>query len=107
MRSVIIALLVTLRASLRTRVALQLEILALRHQLQVLERTCPRRVRLTRANRLLWSWLYASGAGGDRPSSSSDPSPSSPGIGEGSGCCGRGRVDTVRADQQFLLQSTP
>jgi putative transposase len=57
MRSVIISLLETLRASLRTRVALQLEILAWRHQLQVLERTRPRRVRLTRADRLLWSWL--------------------------------------------------
>ena len=57
MRSVIISLLVTLRASLRTRVALQLEILALRHQLQVLERTRPHRMRLTRADRLLWSWL--------------------------------------------------
>ena len=57
MRPVITSLLVTLRASLRTRVALQLEILALRHQLQVLERTRPHRVRLTRADRLLWSWL--------------------------------------------------
>jgi len=57
MRSVIISLLVTVRASLRTRVALQLEILALRHELQVLERTRPHRVRLTRADRLLWSWL--------------------------------------------------
>jgi hypothetical protein len=46
MRSVIISLLVTLRTSLRTRVALQPEILALRHQLQVLERTLPRRVRV-------------------------------------------------------------
>jgi hypothetical protein len=36
MRSVIISLLVTLRGSLRTRVTLQLEIFALRHQLQVL-----------------------------------------------------------------------
>jgi hypothetical protein len=36
---------------------LQLEILALRHQLQVLERTCPRRVRFTRPDRLLWVWL--------------------------------------------------
>jgi putative transposase len=57
MRSVIISLLVTLRASLRTRVALQLEILALRHQLQILERTRPPRVRLTRSDRLLWVWL--------------------------------------------------
>ena len=57
MRSVIVSLLGTLRASLRDRAALQLEILALRHQLQVLERTRPRRVRLTRSDRLLWVWL--------------------------------------------------
>jgi putative transposase len=56
MRSVIKSLLVTLSASLRTRVALQLEILALRHQLQVLEGSRPRRVRLTRTDGLLWSW---------------------------------------------------
>jgi len=47
-------LLLTLRASLRNRAALQLEILALRHQLQVLERSRPRRVRLTSADRVLW-----------------------------------------------------
>jgi len=57
MRSVIVSLLVTLRMSFRERTALQLEILALRHQLQVLERTRPRRVRLTRSDRLLWVWL--------------------------------------------------
>ena len=57
MRSVIVSWLFTLRASLRDRTALQLEILALRHQLQVLERTRPRRVRLTRSDRLLWVWL--------------------------------------------------
>jgi hypothetical protein len=57
MRSVIVSLLVTLRASLRDRAALQREILALRHQLQVLERTRPRCVRLTRSDRLLWVWL--------------------------------------------------
>ena len=38
MRSVLAALLLTLRTSLRARSTLQLEILALRHQLQVLER---------------------------------------------------------------------
>jgi putative transposase len=57
MRSVVISLLLTLRASLRTRAALQLEILALRHQLQVVERSRLRRVRLTGADRLLWVWL--------------------------------------------------
>lgn len=57
MRSVAMTLLLTLRASLRNRAALQLEILALRHQLQVLERSRPRRVRLTSADRVLWVWL--------------------------------------------------
>jgi hypothetical protein len=57
MRSVIVSCLFTLPGSLRGRAALQLEILALRHQLQVLERTRPRRVRLTRSDRLLWVWL--------------------------------------------------
>lgn len=46
-----------LRASIRTRATLQLEVLALRHQLQVLERARSRRVPLTRADRLLWVWL--------------------------------------------------
>jgi putative transposase len=57
MRSVIVSLLVTMPAWLRDRAALQLEILALRHQLQVLERTRPHRVRLTRSDRPLWIWL--------------------------------------------------
>ena len=57
MWSVVIALLLTLRTSLRHRTALQLEILALRHQLQVVERSRPRRVRLTGADRVLWVWL--------------------------------------------------
>jgi putative transposase len=43
--------------SLRSRAALQLEILALRQQLQVLERSRPRRVRLTACDRVLWVWL--------------------------------------------------
>jgi hypothetical protein len=50
-------LLLTLRSSFRTRASLQLEILALRHQLQVLNRSRPQRVRLTRADRVLWVWL--------------------------------------------------
>jgi putative transposase len=36
---------------------LQLEILALRHQLQVIERSRPRRVQLTACDRVLWVWL--------------------------------------------------
>jgi putative transposase len=57
MRSVLISLLLTVRTSLRSRVALQLEILALRHQLRVLDGSRPRRVQLTRSDRLLWVWM--------------------------------------------------
>ena len=41
----------------RSRAALHLEVLALRHQLQVLQRSRPRRLRLARADRWLWAWL--------------------------------------------------
>jgi putative transposase len=55
--SVILSFLLTLRSCARSRVALQLEVLALRHQLQVLRRTRPQRLRLAPADRLLWVWL--------------------------------------------------
>src|SRR4029450_10130082 len=57
MSSVVISLLLALRSSVRTRAALHLEILALRHQLHVLERSRPRQLRLTWSDRLLWVWL--------------------------------------------------
>ena len=57
MRSVIVSLLLTLRSTLRDRSAMQLEILALRHQLHVINRSRPQRLRLTRADRMLWVWL--------------------------------------------------
>ena len=57
MMAVLISLLVTIRSSVRSRAALQLEVLALRHQLRVLNRTRSARVRLTRVDRLLWVWL--------------------------------------------------
>jgi transposase InsO family protein len=57
MRSVIVSLLVTLRATLRDRAGLQLEILALRHQLHVINRSRPQRLRLTHVDRMLWVWL--------------------------------------------------
>ncbi len=44
--------------SLRDRAALQLELVALRHQLAVLERKRTTRARLTRIDRLFWVWLY-------------------------------------------------
>ena len=55
---VLIYFLTILRDSLRTRVALQAEILALRHQLLVVQRRNPeKRLRLSLADRLLWVWL--------------------------------------------------
>jgi putative transposase len=54
MMSVLLSLLQTLRTWARARAALQLEVLALRHQLHVLQRSRPRRLRLTSADRWLW-----------------------------------------------------
>jgi hypothetical protein len=57
MTSVLLSVLLTLRSSARSRAALHLEVLALRHQLQVLERSRPRALRLGQADRSLWTWL--------------------------------------------------
>jgi putative transposase len=56
MMSVLGSLLLTLRR-LRSHAELQLDLLALRQQIQVLERSRPVRLRLSRADRLLWVWL--------------------------------------------------
>src|ERR1700675_1011902 len=42
----------------RSRAVLELENLALRHQLQVLRRQRPGRLRLLTIDRLLWVWFY-------------------------------------------------
>ena len=57
MLPVLISVYSTVRVSLRSRAALQLKILALRHQLLVLERSRPGRVPLTACDRLLWVGL--------------------------------------------------
>src|SRR5437867_3418616 len=57
MSSLISELLATLASVCRTRAALQWEILALRHQLGVLQRSSRTRPRLTPADRILWAWL--------------------------------------------------
>jgi putative transposase len=57
MMAVLVPLLESLHRTVRSRAALQLEVFALRHQLQVLQRRTPRRVRLTNADRWLWVWL--------------------------------------------------
>jgi len=48
---------VSIRSWFRSRAALQVEILALRHQLSVLKRSQRRRLRLNSSDRLLWVWL--------------------------------------------------
>jgi len=63
MTSVLISLVLTLRGLARSRAALHLEVLALRHQLHVLQRSRPRRMRLAKADRWLWSWLSRSWTG--------------------------------------------
>lgn len=57
MTSVLLSLLLTLRGVAQSRAALHLEVLALRHQSQVLQRSRPRRSRLVRADRWLCVWL--------------------------------------------------
>jgi putative transposase len=54
MRSVVFSLLLSVRGWARSRAAPQLEVLALRHQLQVLERSRRHRLRLSQADRVLW-----------------------------------------------------
>ena len=55
--SAFLSALQTLRTSAHSRAALQLEILALRHQLQALHRTRPRRLRLATTDRCVWVML--------------------------------------------------
>jgi len=57
MMLVLLSFLLTLRTWARSRAALQLEILALRHQLQVLQRSRPRRLRPAKTDRWLWGLL--------------------------------------------------
>src|SRR6266436_3178386 len=42
----------------RGRASLELELVALRHQVTVLRRQCPGQPRLFSTDRLLWVWLY-------------------------------------------------
>ena len=57
MSSLLVAFFALLVSSFRTRAGLQTEILALRHQLAVLQVNAPRRLRLQRSDRLLWVLL--------------------------------------------------
>jgi hypothetical protein len=58
MRKILPCLLESVLGNFRSRPTLQLEVIALRHQLEVLQRSRPARVRLTRLGRILWLLLY-------------------------------------------------
>ena len=58
MRKILLCLLDCVIRNFRSRAALQLEIIVLHHQLEVLQRTRPVRVRLTRLDRMFWLFLY-------------------------------------------------
>jgi putative transposase len=57
MSSLFVALFALVASSFRTRAALQAEIVALRHQLTVLQKNAPTRLPLQRSDRLLWVLL--------------------------------------------------
>src|SRR5580704_18091223 len=57
MSSLFVALFALVTSSFRSPVALQAEILALRHQLAVFQKNAPRRLLLRRSDRLLWVLL--------------------------------------------------
>ena len=57
MHTILSLLLSAILPSLRGRASLQLELIALRHQLLVLERKRTAQFRLTRIDRFLWVWL--------------------------------------------------
>ena len=60
MASVVFSLLHSLRFMVRSRVSLHLEIIALRHQLAVVNRSRRPRLRFTHVDRMLWAWLSRS-----------------------------------------------
>src|ERR1700674_3564094 len=58
MITIMSALLSVLSFRFRSRASLELELVALRHQLAVLRRQRPGRLRIFATDRLLWMWLY-------------------------------------------------
>jgi len=61
MITILSALVSLLCFRVRSRACLELELIALRHQVTVLHRQRPGRARLFCADRLLWAWLYRIG----------------------------------------------
>jgi putative transposase len=87
MRPVVSALLALLAACFRSRRSMQLEILALRHQVAVYQRSVPG-PRVQPTDRLLWAWLARLWAGWQNALAFVQPVRSSPGSRNGSGSAG-------------------
>ena len=99
-------LITLLRSAFRSRAAVELENLALRHQVNVLKRSVKHRPKLTPADRLLW--LILSRVWSDWRSALAivQPKPSSPGIAKAFACSGHGEFDAVnRADLPSAARS--
>ena len=114
--AVLISMLVTLRGLAMSRVALHLEVLALRHQLQVLQRSRPRRLHLIKADRWLWAWLSAAWPSWRRALVIVKPETVIACIVRAFACGGRGRADgaggrrdaaEVRALIRTMSQANP
>ena len=58
MITILSALVSLLSFRVRSRASLELELVALRHQVTVLRRQCPGQLRLFSTDRFLWVWLY-------------------------------------------------
>lgn len=58
MRTILSALIFLLTLRLRSRRSLELEIIALRHQITILKRKKKMPPHFTRADRFIWSWMY-------------------------------------------------
>ena len=97
--SVFLSFLLTFRTAACSGAAIQLEILALRHQLEVLQRTRPPLFRLAKTDRWVWVYSRASGPTGERRSFSSSLRPSLCGHGGASGC---GGLASTAQDDQLL-----
>jgi len=88
--SLVLSLLHSLRFLVRSRASLHLEVIALRHQLAVLNRSRPR-PRRTSADRMFWAWLSHAWRGW-RSAIQIVRKPWSCGTGVAFVCSGRGRV---------------
>src|SRR6266550_8893185 len=100
-----LTLLFSLRDCFRARAVLQAEILALRHQLLVLQRSSRlHKLRLYWADRVLWFGSHGCGTIGVRHCSLSNRRPSSPGIARDFASIGDGRVVILKDDPRYPMK---